>query len=346
MKLLTLSFLLILGAATLQKDSQPHVLMKAPAPQPESIAGYDRAHCVSHHHQIRVCKVISADADVFFVEQYGKRIGVWPASTPMNDTSDFEVLSADFEHDGRAELIFANHDGTSNGLGVNYWTITIFPDELKPGVEPVTFSVEEYGSFGTFVTDRDMYVNILSTSWKGATDPKGKRGDGLYLVGQWWRYRSGQLVPHTKRTTVARRYLNSFEKERWETIDSGQAPFRWFRNAKAETFTPDQITGPALLSESGVIAEVSAVTKTGSQRTVKISFRRDTGATVAYTYPKVDDEGDGDISLDYIGDTASGRIYPLRYFPSHIEAWLKGKRATLRTYGAFSRTEMILWLDR
>ncbi len=339
--------LFTLFASLLQSDSQSSVIGKAPAPQPEVLDGYNRGHCVSLHHQVRVCKQLSDERDVFVVEKSGKQVGVWPARTSLGETSDFEVITADFNHDGRAEMIVANHDGTSNGLGVDYWTISIFPDAafLTNG-EPLTFSVEEYGSFGTFVVDK-TWVSILTTRWVWTKDPKRKRDTGLYLVGHWWRYKSGELVPQSKRAPIARRYLFSFAHERGDTGGSDQIPYRWFRNAKAETLKPEQITGPTSQSETGIIQEVSAVTKTGSERTVKITFRANGKAPVAYTYPggaEVDNNSDPD--LDFIGDAASGRIYPIRYFPARIDSWLKGKRATLSTYGDEPGTEKILWLEQ
>ena len=122
-------------------------------------------------------------------------------------------------------------------------------------------------------------------------------------------------------------------------------PYRWLNSPRAERLKPDQITGPSSRSEAGVIQAVSAVTKTGSERTVKISFRAAGGSTVEYTYPKSDNYENVEAGVDFIADAASGRIYPIRYFPARIEAWLKGKRATLRTYGEGPRSEEILWLE-
>ena len=339
--------LFALIVAALQADSQPRVLMKAPAPEPEVLDGYNRGHCVALHHGVRVCKQLSDERDVFVVEENGKQVGVWPARTYLGETSDFEVLTADFEHDGSAEMIVANRDSTSNGMGIDYWTISIFSDTaFKTGEEPLTFSVEEYGSFGTFVTDKHQFVRILTTRWVWTDDPKHKRDVGVYLVGQWWQYQSGELVPHTNRAALARRYLFSFANERGETSGSNQVPYRWFSHPKAEVFKSENITGPSSRSETGIIEAVSAVTKSGSERSVKVSFRSDGGSTATYNYPKPDDEVNGDPGLDFIGDAASGRIYPIRYFPSRIEPWLKGKRATLRFYGDSAQSEKILWLER
>jgi hypothetical protein len=338
--------LLTIFGAIFQADEQAGVLKKASAPKPEVLEGYNRGHCISARRWLRVCKQLSDERDVFVIEKDGKQVGTWPARTSMGETSDFEVLTSDFNHDGRSELILANHDGTSNGLGVDYWTITIFPNtNFRDVVEPLTFSVEEYGSFGTFVADRNANLNVLTTRWVWTNDPKGKRDEGLYLVGQWWSYESGELVPQTNRATLARRYLLSFANERGETSGTDQVPYRWLKNARTERLKPEQITGASSQSVTGIIEAVSPPTSSGSERSVKISLRTNTGATVTYNYPTLPYAESNESSLDFIGDAASGRIYPIRYFPARIETWLKGKRATLRAYGDEPRTEKILWLS-
>ena len=189
-----------------QSDQQSSVLKKSTAPKPEVLVGYNRGHCVPVTYQLRVCKQTSDERDVFVIQHNGKQVGLWPARTSLGETSDFEVLRSDFNHDGRSELIVANHDSTSQGLGVDYWSIMIFPDAtFSAETEPLTFSVEEYGSTGTFVADNHARLSILATRWVWTTDPKRKRGEGLYLVGQWWRYESGQLIPQTNRAKLARR---------------------------------------------------------------------------------------------------------------------------------------------
>ena len=321
--------------------------MKRSAPEAEVLDGYNRGHCVSLYHQVRVCKQLSDERDVFVVEKSGKQVGVWPTRTYLGETSDFEVLTADFEHDGRAEMIVANRDSTSNGMGIDFWTISIYPDAAFGTVaEPLTFSVEEYGSFGTFVVDKNAFVNILTTRWVWTRDPKGKRDTGVYLVGQWWRYEAGELVPQTNRATLARRYLFSFANERGETSGSANVPYRWLKSARAEKFKSEQITGASSESQPGVVQDVSTPTKTGIERSVTITFKTDNGPTSTFTYPDTEYQPNEDGELDFIGDAASGRIYPARYLPARIDSWLKGKRATLRFYGDGARSEKILWLER
>lgn len=321
-----------------EASAQSRGLIKAPAPQPASIAGYEKGHCIALPKQVRICKALSENGDGLLVEKESKRVGAWDGGTYLGETSDFEVLHGDLDGDRRAELIVVNHDGTSQGIGVSRWTIAIFHDtEFRDYQPPLTFSVEEYGSFGTFVSAAGR-VNILTTNWQSIQDPKGKRGTGLYLVGDWWRYKSGELVPMLNRSTIARRYLFSFERERWETIESDRKPYSWLTHVNAEPIKRG-LFGPAKSSQTGLL-QVQEI----SGRRLKILFRADNNQMTEFVYP-YDDETEGGNELRHIGDNASGKLYPERYLPSPPEAWLNGKRATLRTYGDDRQVD-VLWIEK
>ena len=333
--LLTL-FMIIVFTCEVQAQSQR--VIKAPKPQPASIVGYEKGHCVALPKQVRVCKALAENEDSLLVEKDGKRIGSWDGGTYLGETSDFEVLHGDIDGDKRAELIVVNHDGTSQGIGVSRWTVAIFSGtEFRDYQPPLTFSVEEYGSFGTFVSAGGT-VNILTTNWQWIEDPKGKRGTGMYLVGDWWRYKSGELLPLLDRRTIARRYLGSFELERWESIESDRKPYTWLMHVNAEPIKRG-LFGPAKSSQTGSL-QVQKL----SGRKLKILFRSDSNQTTEFVYPD-DDVTEGGNNLRHVGDTASGKLYPERYLPSHPEAWLNGKRATLRTYGDDRQVD-VLWIEK
>lgn len=322
-----------------QAHAQPGKLVKAGSPQPASIEGYHKGHCIAQPNHIRICKLLSDNADVFLVEKDGKILGTWPSAAFMGETEGFEVLRGDLDGDRKQELVVANHDGTGVGLGVSVWTIAIFPDaDFRTFQTPLTFSVQEYGSFGTFVPAAG-HVNILTTYWVSGADRK--RGEGLYLVGQWWRYKSGELVPQQNRNPIARRYLFSFERERWDTINSDRKPYRWLANHTSTAVTTEFITGASTSSKRGVIQSISAPEKS-SYRAVKIVFQPDRGQTSTLLYPN--DEDEDEFIARYIGDAVSGRIYPSRYLPADPRKWLSGKRATLRTYD--DKKIQVLWLER
>jgi len=178
---------------------------------------------------------------MFFVERQGKRLGEWPASAFMGDTSEFEVLIGDLEGDGSRELVVANFDGASCGLGVQYWTISIFSDpEFQTFHAPLTFVVEDYHTFGSFVSEASG-VDILQTRWLYSEDPKRQRSTGMYLVGQWWKYKSGGLVPVQNRQLIGRRLLESFESEMGKTIGDALEPYIWLSSPKADVFKVDPL---------------------------------------------------------------------------------------------------------
>src|ERR1044071_9569077 len=115
--------LVLIVVLTSNSYAQPIKLTKSHAPVETSVDGYHKGHCIALPKNVRICKLLSDDKDTFLVQRDGKNVGTWPGSTFVGETSDFEVLSAHLDNDRKPELIVANHDGTSNGLGVDYCTI-------------------------------------------------------------------------------------------------------------------------------------------------------------------------------------------------------------------------------
>lgn len=326
--------LFLIIALSFGSYAQTNKLIKLAAPVQANVEGYDKGHCIELPKSIRICKLLSDDKDTFLVQKEGKSVGTWPGNASLGETSDFEVLTGDLDNDRNPELIVANHDGTSNGLGVEYWTIFIFPDpEFQHFTAPLTFSVEEYGSFGTFVTGGGR-VNILTTSWVSARDPK-VRGWGTYLVGQWWRYEKGELRPLLNRPIVARRYLFSFESERNDTVKSDRIPFQWLSHPSTQSVNSQFITKRITTSKPGVIETV-----TREKESIRVVFKPDGEPSITFVYPGTFQDKE---KLDYFGDTATGRLYPKNYLLSQPETWLKNKRAT---FGSYEEDGLhVLWLE-
>ena len=327
--------LLLIPALAAYVHAQPGRLTIADQPEPAKIEGYEKAHCVALQNRVRICKVLSESAASFIVRKEGKTIGAWPGKTELGYTEDFDVMRGDLDGDRKPELIVANHESTSNGLGVNYWSIAIFPNtEFRSFQSPLTFNVEEFGTRGTIVSSGGR-LNILTTDWVWGHDPKRRRGEGLYLVGQWWRYQRGELLPLPKRI-VARRYLLSFANERGATWESDRIPYQWLADRRSDFVATAFITKAAKSSKRGVIESVANDEKNPYR--ITISFKSDAGQTSEFSYINEDD-----FSTDrYLGDAVSGRVYPDRYLPPDPEKWLNGRRATLRTYD--DKME-ILWLE-
>src|ERR1044071_4606297 len=243
--------LVLIVVLTSNSYAQPIKLTKSHAPVETSVDGYHKGHCITLPKNVRICKLLSEDKDTFLVQRDGKSVGTWPGNTFLGETHDFEVLTGDLDNDRKPELIVANHDSTSNGIAVDFWTIFIFPDpEFHNFTAPLSFSVEEYGSFGTFVTSGGR-VNILTTTWVYNEDPKHRRGWGMYLVGQWWRYQSGELRPVFERPIIARRFLNSFAGERGETVNFDRVPFQWLSHRSTEAVNTEFIKNRSNTRKSG-----------------------------------------------------------------------------------------------
>ena len=323
-------------------------LAKAKPPEPATVNGYARAHCVSLPDEIRICKCISEAEDVFIAEKGGAIRRKWPASAFLGETSDFEVLTGDLDGDGDKELIVANHDATSNGLGVNYWTVSILPGlSLQDFERPLMFSVEEYGSFGTFVQVR-REVHILATKWLWSKDPGGRRGAGLYLVGRMWRYQDGALRAVAKRSLMARRFLNSFADERGRTLDRLDVPYRWLNNPQVEARRLDPLVDFKVKETlEGVISDVT-VAQTKGEITISIASQQPSvksQSQISYVYP-VDPGANETNAFRYIGEASTNIIYPSNYLPAQPVKWLKGRRCKLVTYDGEYQSEnlRVLWL--
>jgi hypothetical protein len=333
--------LLLFLALCAQVHAQSGKLIVAEAPKAATVEGYEQGHCVALRNRFRVCKVLSESDALFLIEKEGKTLGTWRANTYVGETQDFKVMRADLDGDRKPELIVANRDSTSVGIGISVWSIAIFPDtDFRTFEPPLTFSVKEFGTYGNFVST-GRRLNILTTDWFSGVDPKGKRGEGLYLVGQWWRYQRGALLP-LPRSIMARRYLLSFERERWNTIESDRIPYQWLSNGHTESVSTDFITRTSNNSSRGSIDSVALKDDNSPYRIVQIMLKPEGGGEAsAFIYPNEDDNGP---YVDrYLGDAASGRIYPSRYLPSDFKAWLNGRRATLRIYA--DRKMEILWLE-
>ncbi len=205
-------------------------------PPPDSIV---RPGCISAHCQAlpggrRVCACTRDSTSEFALEGPGVQRLAWagPERTVYWDDGGFRVMVGDLDHDGREEVILSYILVVSNGMGVSVSQIAIF-DGARPSSFPLQYLTEEFGQRGAFTwSPTDRKCRVLATRWQNATDRR--RGPGLYLVGEWFEYRSGELIPDTARPVLARRFLNSFEAERGRDITSDLIPFKWLRNPRGE----------------------------------------------------------------------------------------------------------------
>jgi len=171
-----------------------------------------------------------------------KSIRKWRAEANLGETDDFHVLTGDLRGDGRPLWIVANHEFSSQGIGVQFWSLHVL-DPANPGNPPIFWSVSDFGP-GSFARPRNPHrkgCDILVTDWVEGREPR--RGGGLYFVGKWFRLGRKDIEGHATRRPRVRRYLYSFEAERAISQDDGDlqryqgSPAQWLRPGKAIPLT-------------------------------------------------------------------------------------------------------------
>lgn len=204
-------------------------------------------------------RIMDEDKDSFFEIGKGRSaLGKIAASINASGgtVDNFHAFYGDLDHNKSAELVVVDFNGQSNGLGVKYYTINIFADfQTKGFTEPVSFADHEFGANGSFVYDAAKKETlILLTEFMDSEHIDKNRGSGLYLVGKYFRFQNGRLKPAYDKPILARRYLNSFEKERWNTIDDARVPSLWFSSPATHKLTGDpEFSIKPVSSETGVI---------------------------------------------------------------------------------------------
>lgn len=330
-------------------SDRPFHLAKDRAPDNPYVYAEHRSHCAQAGKNLRICKAISG-ADVAFVfELNSTQIGKWPTSTSTGGGSRFEVLKGDLDGDQIDEIIVANLIGISS-MGIHWWTISIFPNPQVFGFQPpLEFSVEEFGARGTFVRHPgDRRCQILVTEWQDLDHPK--RGNGMYIIGRWYHYNKGKLIPLKERPTIVRRYLFKFAEHVGRTQDDPAVPLRWFKNAQTETINFDPSTsGKETSTFKGVIKNVIMPGSQDGDRELKIEVNLASGASRVYIQ-SVRSFEDTDGYFFRFGSGKSEKIYPKDYYPVDLSNWLLGKRVDVTAYelsflGSRLGTRQIIWLQ-
>jgi hypothetical protein len=300
---------------------------------------------------LRVCKTVSDAGGVDFVfDVNASQIGKWPTSTYTGGGSRFEVLKGDLDGDGRDELIVANLHTVSNGMGIHTWTISVFPDPTVFGFQPpLEFSVEEFGARGTFVKhSRDKRCQILVTEWQYLDHPK--RGNGMYIIGRWYYYRKGSLIPAGNRPPVVRRYLYGFAEHVGRTLDDPEVPLRWFKHRQTETLNVDPAAlGKKIASANGVIKKIIPSGSEEGYAGLKTEVTLDSGQNRVYQHSTRSFE-DTDEYFFRFGSAKFEMIYPKDYKPASLNDWLLERNVQITAYelsvlGHRLGTRQIIWLE-
>jgi len=226
-------------------------LRKLPEPVGTSRHGCVSVGCVDLRDSEKVCECSREDGSVGLTLQARDRVvNEWNGDVPGPiGTNSFTALVGDLDADGKDEIIVVNLQVVSNGMAVQTYGVAILDgrDRRRP---PVRFEVQEFGEHDTFrYSASQQTCEILVTSWENGHD--SERGWGLYMVGQWYRYREGTLVPDATRPVLSRRYLNSLQRERFANMNK---PFAWLKRAstvESETFLPSFLGLSLTKTETG-----------------------------------------------------------------------------------------------
>ena len=294
-----------------------HGLTLLPEPAAGTMSGCEVAWCVTIDAATRICHCLTRSGVAMVLARDGQSINAWESNYSVSTGIQvFSVLVGDLDGDGVSELIVADNSANSNGISVAYWSLWIL-DGRDWRAEPLRFTAEDFGPDESFRARRDgPGCDILATEWTNGTDPK--RGEGTYLVGSWFRYAAGHLLPVTTRPVLRRRLLNSFVRE----LDVPGSPFRWLTDPRAETAPDDTLDlGRAVRVQEGTVE---------SSRRSRLLVRLEGGQLQAMAPVPFDANGP---RLPRIVDAASGRTFPPDYFPADIDTWV-GSALELRRYGS------------
>lgn len=291
----------------------------APPSVETQVPGCARAHCVSLPDGRRACSCAADTTMVIRLEGAGT-VHEWAADYSMAGGSEsLRVLQGDLDGDGRRETIVAEWQDMSNGLGIRYYELRIF-DGADPARAPVKVAVRDFEPDGSFVRPAaGGDCRLLDTRWAELSD--ARRGEGMYFVGQWMRYRGGRLEHDPDRPVVVRRLLNSFEQARGSTPN---APFAYLRHRDARAHAGHGIPAlpPVTRTEEGTVRRVQGDTLSldlgpdvFSRHTLGDFYRQDDGWTFT----------------TWLIDGATGRPYPDGYQPADPR-WLDGRPVRMVTH--------------
>jgi FG-GAP repeat len=191
------------------------------------------ATCLSATATVTICEEIADTVGVTISVRRGDReLRRWRGADGISFQRNFRVLVADLDGDGVDDIAIATHNETGNGMAISYWTVCAV-DGKSLTAPPACVDVEDYGSVSYFIKGPGSAgCLLLQAEWRRGKEPK--RGEGLYLVGQWLRYDRRRFVGEPSRPLIARRYLFSFESE---LRLHGDMPHAWFLDPGTRTVT-------------------------------------------------------------------------------------------------------------
>lgn len=284
---------------------------------------------------LTVCQLYDAERDsTYFEVREGTRAPTtFPAPSWGAATSDgWTAHHRDLDGDGQEELVIPFHTGTSNGMAVRYWRLFILPLPASSGpATPLVAETEEFGPDG-------LEGSLLLAEFADAPDPEGRLGDGSYLIGRPFRYAAGRLVPQADAPVRARRLLEAFMRERFES--EPPTPRAWLTAEQAEVRTTDPVL-QGLRAVPEATGTVEQVVWDGGEL---VRLVLTDGTSVVYDTDSWERAPD---AAGYLGDAASERLYPPGYVPADLSAWLTGRNVRATAYQDADGTPAtrVIWVE-
>lgn len=359
MKRITILILVIL---TISVGASAQRLTRGGKPQLFESKGGIRAYEVKFPNGVIVRKCdrkSDGGADGFFeISRGSKALGEIPGAIAQAAGIDkFDAFWGDIDKNSSAELVIVDFIGESMGMGIDYYNVYIFPDfETRGWQPPLEFSTEEFGARGTFVYEpKTNETLILITDFNGLDNISPQKA-GTYFVGRFFRYSGGKLKPALDKPVYARRYLRSFEKQRFADESDSRRPWLWLDTPQAQKLKNDpEFSLTPLTSEGGTIERVETIIRKGENeenpqeyKLTQVIVKMDSGATkIVGLWGAGSDGGSGEepedekgkILPEIFGVAPANISLPQGISPLDIWENLEGKKIILNSYQPFSFDE-------
>lgn len=312
------------------------------------------SYCINFSKTSRVCKSMkSVGGDVEILIQENGQTLQTIKSNIGSFTDRFWVYKGNLDKEFSDELVIVDFNSSSNGIMISHSTVYIFTDINKKDFQTyVKFPMEEFGENDNFIFDKKRNETlILATEWDGHTNFDKNRSWGLYLIGRWFRFRNKKLKPVFDKPNLARRYLFSFEKERWKTLDKDEMkprPYLWLKNPNTRKFFSEPKENFEFISSQTGFIENYEETNIDDNIEREFTVHTDEGKTIIcrFGFPNFStkDKYEGKYSIGDFGILPRKFIFPYNFSPFSIFDKLKGKKVKIETYrDEFGRKFSYFW---
>ncbi|MFL6374878.1 MAG: hypothetical protein ACJ73D_09445 [Pyrinomonadaceae bacterium] len=308
-------------------------------PKQTKLEGYLDAYCSALPGGFRVCKVqINENGDaVILVEKGGHTLDSIPASywgtVTGVDPDGFMAYRGDLDGNGTNELVVVTNEGVENGMGVTHVTAHIFKDPDKfPNTAPVEIPIEEFGPNDNFrFNAKANRTDILVSFWDGSDSLDPKRGWGEYLIGKWFRYKDGSLLPEFERPTLARRFLYRFARQRDNGWYAHRTPYKWLQDPSTHRYLREPKENARLISIADGRLESYALDGENDRVSLRINLQSGETIKCVVNYG-FSDKNSTTIPIMSLGLWRQRYAFPNKFDPTYSLGMLVGKAVKLENY--------------